>query len=88
MRAAIYQQRVARFFNKKVKIRKFKKGDLILRMILPGARNPQDGVLGPNWEGPFMIHEDLGNGAYHLCYMDGELIDRSWNAQHLRPYFQ
>ena len=87
MRVAVYQQRVARYYNKKVRARSYKVGDLVLRIVLPGARKASDGVLGPNWEGPYLIKQDLKNGAYHLANMDGSELPRAWNAEHLRPYY-
>ena len=59
-----------------------------MRLVLPGARNPKEGVFGPNWEGPYVIEEDMGNGAYHLTSMSGAVVSRAWNAEHLRKYYQ
>ena len=84
---AVYQQRVARYYNKKVRARSYKAGDLVLRLVLSGARKASEGVLGPNWEGPYFIKQDLRNGAYHLASMDGTELPRAWNAEHLRPYY-
>ncbi|KAL5820937.1 hypothetical protein ACOSQ3_022819 [Xanthoceras sorbifolium] len=92
LKIAVYQQRVARYYNIKVKIRHFRIGDLVLRLLqqllLPGARNQQEGALGPNWEGPYVIYEDLNNGMYHFVTIDGARVLRSWNAEHLRKYYQ
>ncbi|KAL5776900.1 hypothetical protein ACOSP7_009826 [Xanthoceras sorbifolium] len=66
LRIAVYQQRVTRYYNRKVKLPNFTKGDLVLRLLLSEARNPQEGALGPNWEGPYVVDEELRNGAYHL----------------------
>ncbi|KAL5805071.1 hypothetical protein ACOSQ3_031871 [Xanthoceras sorbifolium] len=87
LKIAVYQYRVARYYNRKVKIRRFKKGDLVLRLLLLGARNPQEGALGPNWEGPHVINEDLINGVYHLVTIDKARVPRAWNAEHLRKYY-
>ncbi|KAL5756607.1 hypothetical protein ACOSQ2_021353 [Xanthoceras sorbifolium] len=75
-RVVVYQQRVTTYYNKKFKPRHFKKGDLILRLLLPGARNPQEWALGPNWEGPYVVDEDPGNGAYHLVNVNGARVPR------------
>ena len=87
IRIAVYQRRVARFYNRKVRTRRFKTGDLVLRLILPAARKAGEGTLGPNWEGPYIVKESLQNGAYHLTSMEGALVPRAWNAENLRPYF-
>ncbi|KAL5779576.1 hypothetical protein ACOSQ2_010313 [Xanthoceras sorbifolium] len=77
LRAVVYQQRVDRYYNRKVKPRHFKKGDLVLRLLLPGARNPQEVTLGPNWESPYVVDEDLGNRAYHLVNVNGARVPRA-----------
>ena len=88
MRVVVYQQRVARYYNKKVHARQYNVKNLVLRLTLPGARVMSDGTLGPNWEGPFIVKENLGNGAYHLANMDRAILPRAWNTKHLRPYYQ
>ncbi|KAL5777386.1 hypothetical protein ACOSP7_010312 [Xanthoceras sorbifolium] len=88
LRVAVYQQRVARYYNKKFNLRHFKKGDLVLRLLLPRTHNPQEGSLGPNWKGPYLVDENLGNGAYHLVNVNGAHVPRAWNAEHLCKYYQ
>ena len=88
VKVVVYQQRVARYYNRKVHAQQYNVENLVLRLILPGARIVSDGTLGPNWEGPFIVKENLGNGAYHLVNMDGAILPRAWNAEHLRPYYQ
>ena len=78
---------MAKHYNKKVRVWQYKPGDLILREVLPGARKTSEGVLGPNWERSYLIHESLKNGAYHLADMDGTILPRAWNAIHLRAYY-
>jgi len=48
LRVAVYQQRIARYYNKYARIRRLNVGDLVLHLILPGARKPSDGSLCPN----------------------------------------
>ncbi|KAL5843029.1 hypothetical protein ACOSQ3_013632 [Xanthoceras sorbifolium] len=88
LKIAVYQQRVARYYSRKVKIQRFKKGDLVLRLLLLGARNSQEGALSPNCKGPYIIDENLNNSAYHLPTIDGARVPRDWNAEHLRKYYQ
>ena len=45
-------------------------------------------ALDPSWEGPYKIAEMLTSGAYKLSYLSGEHIPRSWNANHLKMYYQ
>lgn len=50
---ASYQNKVASHFNSKVRPRKFRIGDLILRKADAAGHAP--GKLGPVWEGPFEV---------------------------------
>ena len=88
MRVAVYQQRVARYYNRKVHARQYDVRNLVLRLILPGAHMTSNGTLGPNLEDPFIVKENLGNRAYHLANMDGAILPPAWNAEHLRLYYQ
>ncbi|OMO57947.1 Integrase, catalytic core [Corchorus capsularis] len=48
----LYQRRMERAYNKKVRPRQFKEGDLVLKRIFPDQRDPR-GKWTPNWEGPY-----------------------------------
>ena len=82
LRVAAYQRRTTKYFNSKVKPRRFQVRDLVLRKVLQNK-----GALDPNWEDPFKIAEILAPGAYKLSYLSGEHILRSWNANHLKIYY-
>ena len=64
-------------------MRIFQARDLILRKFLHNKR-----VLDSGWEGPFKIVEVLTLGAYKRPHLNGEQIPRSWNADHLKMYYQ
>ncbi|KAL5554586.1 hypothetical protein UlMin_041987 [Ulmus minor] len=48
VRAAALQQTIARYYNSKVKLRRFVKGDLVLRKVFLNTKEKGVGVLGPN----------------------------------------
>jgi len=48
VRMALYQQRMTKYYNSKVKTQTFRKGDLVIRRVLANTKNPTDGTLGPN----------------------------------------
>ncbi|KAK0575244.1 hypothetical protein LWI29_035952 [Acer saccharum] len=81
---AAYQSKIARCFNKMVKTRNFKEGDLVLRKVTQNTRKRSYGVLAPNWEGPYLIKIVVRKGAYKLKDMDGYSIDHTWNVDHLK----
>ena len=60
----------------------------MLRKVLPNTKKVNAEVLGPNWEGPYVIAEVLRPGTYRLKRLDGKMVPRSWNAELLRPYYQ
>ncbi|GAV71064.1 hypothetical protein CFOL_v3_14558 [Cephalotus follicularis] len=66
IRVVAYQQRVSRYFNKRVNPRPLRKRDLVLRnaaiVDLTGTR----GKLTPNWEGPYKVKKVLLPGTFKL----------------------
>ena len=59
LRIASYKRRSEIYFNSKVKEKRFKEGDIVLRKVLPNMKEVNAGVLGPNWEVPYMIADAL-----------------------------
>ncbi|KAI3784140.1 hypothetical protein L1987_43233 [Smallanthus sonchifolius] len=82
-----YQQRIAKSYNKNIRIRRFQVGDLVLRKAFQNTTNPIDGKLTPKWEGPYLIDSEAGKGSYWLATTEGDILPRSWNAIHLKDYF-
>ena len=63
LRMASYRQRVARYYNTKVRPKSFRPRDLVLRKAK--VSKPQDQrKLSPNWEGPYKIADTCRPGAY------------------------
>ena len=86
-RLARYQDRMVKHYNSRVRHRDFKVGDLILRKVMGAARDPTQGKLGPNWEGPYQIMSWQRKDTYHLETIDGQKLPHSWNTKHLRKYY-
>ncbi|XP_024044242.1 uncharacterized protein LOC112100133 [Citrus clementina] len=87
-RSAVYQQRFAWYYNQKVNVWQFKVRDWVLRRVNQNTKDSTQGILGPNWEGPYRVKQVAGPGAYKLARADGHEVKRPWNAAHLRKYFQ
>ena len=83
-----YQQKMTRYFNKRVRDRQFSIGDLVLRRVFLATRDPKAGVLGPNWEGPYKIEAVIRSRVYKLARLEGRLVPRAWTAEHLKKYYQ
>ncbi|XP_074299305.1 uncharacterized protein LOC141630371 [Silene latifolia] len=87
IRIASYRQTVARSYNKNVKVRTLRVGDLVLRKVFQNTKNQQAGKFAYNWEGPYQVENVVGNGAYRLMTLEGQMVPRSWNITHLKKYF-
>ena len=46
---------MAKYYNTKVKIRRFEIGDWVLRKVTQATKDPSQGKLGPNLEGPYKV---------------------------------
>ena len=86
--SAIYQQRVALYYNQKVNVRQFKVVDWVLRRVNQNTKDSTKGVLGPNWEGSYRVKQIIGPEAYKLVCADGHEVKHPWNAAHLMKYLQ
>ena len=75
-------------FNKKVKQRAFRKGDLVLAVRRPMIMTHKTkGKFQPKWEGPFVIETVYSNGAYRLTTAEGDLLMMPINGKFLKKYY-
>ncbi|XP_075636714.1 uncharacterized protein LOC142608949 [Castanea sativa] len=77
---ADYQKKLARQYNRGVKIRDFVAGDLVLRKVVGSARDVNAGKIAPSWEGPYRVTAIAGAGAYYLEDMEERPLPRPWNV--------
>ncbi|XP_049344596.1 uncharacterized protein LOC125808959 [Solanum verrucosum] len=82
----LYQQRMARAYNKKVRPRNFEVGQLVVKRILP-HQDEAKGKFAPNWQGPYVIKQVLSKGALQLANMEGKAIDTIVNADSIKRYY-
>ena len=87
-RLARYQDCMVKHYNSQVQHRDFQVGDLVLRKVIGAARDPTQGKLGPNWEGPYRVTSWQRKGTYHLEMLEGQKLPHPWNTEHLRKYYQ
>ena len=79
---------MVKHYNTKVKPRHFQIGDLVLRKVTMTTRDPAQGLLGLNWEGPYRIVDYHRKGTYHVETLHGQRLHHLWNTEHLRKYYQ
>ena len=75
----LYQQRMRTAFDKKVRHREFKQGDLVLKKILPIQTDPR-GKWTPTYDGPYVVKKAFSGGALILTNMDGEDLRNPVNS--------
>ena len=83
-----YRQKMAEYYNKKVRLRRLEVGDLVLRKVSTATKDPNQGKLGPTWEGPYRVVHYSRRGNYHLETLDGQKLPRLWNIENLKKYYQ
>ncbi|KAI5392842.1 hypothetical protein KIW84_060127 [Lathyrus oleraceus] len=75
----LYQQRMKKAFDKKVKPRAFREGDLVLKKVLSFVPDSR-GKWTPNYEGPYVVKRAFSGGALMLTTMDEEDFTRPVNS--------
>ena len=81
-----YQRKMVRAFRKRVKSRKFQKGDLVLK-VLRGLINDPMGKFRPSWSGPFAIRESNQEGAAWLKDLDGNQFSGPIHVGQLKKFY-
>ncbi|XP_057250075.1 uncharacterized protein LOC130591161 [Beta vulgaris subsp. vulgaris] len=87
LRSAAYKDRISKAYNKRVRSRPISKGDLVRRRMAATGKAHVDGKLTANWEGPYLVKEEIVPGSYRLEDMAGKLLRNSWNASVLKRYY-
>ena len=77
-----YQGAATRYYNSKVKERRFSMGKLVLRHVFQNTTESNASKLGTNWEGPYRVTNVLKPGVYELETLSGVSRLHSWNADH------
>lgn len=85
VRQAMYKQKMEKYFNNRVKDKRFQPGDLVLRLN-EMSRKEGNRKVDPNWKGPCMVSEARKFGSYKLKKLDGQPIPRSWNVVNLKKF--
>ena len=82
------KKRVARWYDKKVKVKEFADGDLVGKLILPiRTKSSRFGKWSLNWEGPYRISRSAPGNAYILETLEGVEFPRALNGKYLKKYY-
>ena len=80
--------RVARAYNKKVKIKSFQVGDMVWKTILPlGMKSNKFGEWSPSWEGPYKVIKVISGNSYMMETVQGDHLSRAINGRYLKKYY-
>jgi len=76
------KKRVAKWYDKKVKVKELADGYLVWKLILPiGTKSSKFGKRSPNWEGPYRINRSTPGNAYILETLEGVKFPRALNGK-------
>ena len=82
----VYQKRMIKAFNKKVRRQIYQVGDLVIKWIILPQSDPR-GKWTPTYEGPFVIKSVFSGGAVILTTMDGDDLPHPVNADIVKRYY-
>ncbi|XP_057975927.1 uncharacterized protein LOC131163347 [Malania oleifera] len=82
----LYQRRMIRAFNRKMRPWQFQEGDLVLKKILPIHAEPR-GKWTPNYEGPYVLKKAFSRGALLLVDMDRIGLLHPVNSDVVKRYY-
>ncbi|XP_074277940.1 uncharacterized protein LOC141601545 [Silene latifolia] len=83
----LYQKRIERALNKKVKPRKIKEGDLVLKSVRALLPVDPRGKFKPIWAGPYLVKRILKGGGVRLTDLDGNDFSNPTNLDQLKKYY-
>ena len=82
----MYQRRMIKDFNKKIKPRAYQTGDLVIKPIILLKGDPR-GKWNPTYEGPFVVKKVFSGGFMMLTTMDGEDFLDPVNTDIVKKYY-
>jgi hypothetical protein len=69
--ASIYKERTKRWYDKRLKKKEFKEGDKVL-LYNSRFKTFGKGKLQSKWDGPYIVHSVLSNGAVTIMDVKGD----------------
>ncbi|XP_074290433.1 uncharacterized protein LOC141617151 [Silene latifolia] len=83
----LYQKRIERAFNKKVKPRGITEVNLVLKSVRALLPIDPRGNFKPIWAGPYLVKKILSGGVVRLTDLDGNDFTNPTNLDHLKKYY-
>ena len=82
----LYQKQIMQAYDKKIRPRQFREGDLVLKKILLNQQD-QRGKWAPNWDDPYIVKRAFLGGALILTEMDGNDLPSPINSNAVKKYY-
>jgi len=82
----LYQRRMKKAFDKKVRPREFHEGDLVVKKII-SIQKDNHGKWMPDYEGPYVVKKAFSGGALILTNMDGDELPLPVNSDTVKQYY-
>jgi hypothetical protein len=83
--ASIYKERIKRWYDKRLKKKEFKEGDKVL-LYNSRFKTFGKGKLPSKWDGPYVVHSVLSNGAVTIMDVKGDQF--RVNGQWIKVYYE
>ncbi|XP_070040117.1 uncharacterized protein [Nicotiana tomentosiformis] len=74
VRIVAQKQQAERYYNKRAKIMPLKVGDYVLKAKTQASKDPREGKLGTNWDGPYKIMAATSKRSFTLETMEGKRL--------------
>ncbi|XP_015086871.1 uncharacterized protein LOC107029957 [Solanum pennellii] len=82
----LYRQRMIGAFHKRVRVRNFEIGQLVLKRIFP-LQDEYKGKFALNWQAPYMVRKVLSGGSLVLSDMDDTAWTKLINSDDAKRYY-
>ena len=88
LRMARYpKKKMQKYYNHRVKLKRFNPDDMVLQKVSQAMRDPAQGKLVPTWKGPYKVVHYSRRGSYYLKDLEGNPLPRPWNVEHFKKYY-
>jgi hypothetical protein len=83
--ASIYKERIKRWYDKRLKKKEFEEGEKVL-LYNSRFKTFGKGKLQSKWDGPYIVHSVLPNGAVTIIDVKGDQF--MVNSKQLKVYYE
>jgi hypothetical protein len=83
--ASLYKERIKRWYDKRLKKKEFKEGDKVL-FYNSRFKTFGKGKLQSKWNGPYVVHSVLSNGAITIMDIKGDQF--MVHGQRIKVYYE